>query len=115
MDLFTLYLITILDGLNGIFRVGLFVGLAAVPTIVLTDLVINERVPNYFKRYLRTYVVSMVVVGLLSAVTPTTNQAFMIMGGYYVTNIDDIEKLPPNVIKAANGFIENYLNEEEDE
>lgn len=50
---------------------------------------------------------------VLQAVIPSERGLMMMVGGYFVTNIDGIEKLPPNVVGAASEFLERYIDEEE--
>ncbi len=52
------------------------------------------------------------VIALLSALVPTKDDAMKIVGGYYITNIENIDNLPPNIVKAVNKFIEEYLEDE---
>lgn len=45
---------------------------------------------------------------LLALATPTANHLYTIVGGYYITNIEDMKDLPPNVVKAANKFLKDF-------
>lgn len=42
---------------------------------------------------------------------PKASQMNMIVGGYYVTNLENIDKLPPNILKAANKYLEKINGE----
>lgn len=45
------------------------------------------------------------VMMFINSLTPNDNQVYKMAGAYFVTNIDGIAQLPPNLIKAANDFI----------
>ena len=49
---------------------------------------------------------------LAFAFVPTKEEMTYIVGGYFVTNVEDIEKLPPNLVKSANKFLEDYTTQE---
>ena len=42
---------------------------------------------------------------------PSEKAMKYIIGGYLVTNIEHIDELPPNLVKAANRFLEEYTEE----
>lgn len=52
-------------------------------------------------------IVLMIVAGLI----PSERQMYAIIGGYYVSNIDGVDKLPKNTVKAMNKFLEKYSEE----
>lgn len=43
---------------------------------------------------------------LANSILPTEKQLYVIAGGYVATNTKDIAKLPDNVVKAANAWLE---------
>jgi len=49
-----------------------------------------------------------ILIGMLSTLIPTDKQMMYMIGGYVVTNVQGIEKLPNNVIGAANKFLEDF-------
>lgn len=51
-----------------------------------------------------------VFVLLVAALIPSKQDLYFIVGGSYVTNIEGIDKLPPNIIKATNVFLESLGN-----
>lgn len=112
MSLFSLYLLTILDGLKGaaeFFMVfGLFVGFMMMGGAIIAKTSEEEDMFTlaylWAKRLLLTGFIGMI----LFTATPTTKQAMLIAGGYYVTNIEDIEKLPEHTVKAVNAFLQEY-------
>lgn len=44
----------------------------------------------------------------ISIFTPSAETMRWMIGGYIVTNIEGIEKLPPNLVNMANRFLEEY-------
>jgi hypothetical protein len=54
-----------------------------------------------------------IVFALISSALPSERQLKYILGGYVVTNIVGLNELPPNIIKAANKFLEDYAVDEE--
>lgn len=51
---------------------------------------------------------------LLSFALPSTNDWKLIVGGYYVTNIQGIEQLPPDIVLAAHKFLKEYGDTEKE-
>lgn len=45
---------------------------------------------------------------VLKTLLPNEDQLKWIVGGYFATNIEGVEQLPPNVIRAANKFLEDF-------
>jgi hypothetical protein len=41
---------------------------------------------------------------------PSEKALYKIIGAYAVTNIEGVEKLPPNIVKAANNFLEGLID-----
>ncbi len=39
---------------------------------------------------------------------PSKSGLYTIVGGYYATNLEGAKDLPPNILKAANKFLEQY-------
>lgn len=68
---------------------------------------------NEFPKRALRWIWAPLLTGILSAVTPTTPQLWTMVGGYTATNIEGVEKLPPNLVKAVNRFLEK-LGQPED-
>lgn len=66
-----------------------------------------------FLKFLIPLYVIVCVVALLSSLVPTKSDIIKIVGGYYITNIENLDKLPPNAVKAANKFLDDYFKSEE--
>lgn len=53
-------------------------------------------------------IAGLISCGILVTVIPTEKQIMMIAGSYFVSNIDGIEKVPPNLVKALNKMAEDF-------
>ncbi len=103
MSLFTLYLITILPEIGAtlsILGILFFIVFAS-----LTFIVFLEGVDEYKKRVLKFLKISFFVL-FIGVLIPTSDSMKYIIGGYVITNIEGIEKLPKNLIKYANTILE---------
>lgn len=47
--------------------------------------------------------------------TPSNKDIAIILGGYWVSNSEEVKKLPVNVVKTVNDFLEKYQDDEEKE
>lgn len=45
---------------------------------------------------------------LVSVFIPSSDALKSMTAGYFVTNIENIESLPPNIVEAANKFLADY-------
>jgi hypothetical protein len=115
MSILTLYLLSILDS---VIIACLFGALACVLISIISGVLSKETYDkagqNYHLCNMKKFATYAVILIILSALTPSTKQAYMIAGGYFVTNIEDIEKLPEDTVKAARKFLETYVEEELD-
>jgi len=64
------------------------------------------------KKIISNTLKTMIPVLILVSFIPTQKMMMYMIGGYAVTNIEGIEKLPKNVIGAANKFLEDFNIEE---
>lgn len=51
----------------------------------------------------------------VAVLTPTPKELAMILGGYYISNSEEVKKLPSNVVKTMNDFLEKYQDKTEKE
>lgn len=51
--------------------------------------------------------ISAIILFLIEIPLPNDKQLYTLAGAYVVTNTKDINKLPNNVVKAANAWLEN--------
>ena len=123
MSLLTLYLISTLPRLGdfiGGFSILLFV-IAAGGLIVAAfeDGAVYGTPDHNWKKLWLTHmkkwgIATCVSISLISTLIPSEKQLYFIAGGYAATNIAGIDKLPGNVVKAANDWLEGINKESED-
>ena len=126
MELWQLWLLFVVPEIAGFINI-LSVALVFVGTFVLIFFNILLRIEQakthpdkqdvcttkaFLKFMIRLYI-GLCVLATLSSLVPTKDDAIKIVGGYYITNIENIDNLPPNAVKAANKFIEEYLEDNE--
>jgi len=105
MDLSTLYWILILPNLG---KASLII-MACLVIIVcsvsfVSYLESNTKGLNFSKGLIK-YIIFFMLIGIF---IPSNKQMMYLMGGYAVTNIEGIEKLPKNVMGAANKFLKDF-------
>ena len=66
-----------------------------------------------FGQRLSTLVAVFIAVLALQTAIPSPRQMYMLIGGYAATNIEGVEQLPANVVRAANAFLERVAEEAE--
>lgn len=117
MSLLTIYLLTRLSYLSDIFEglIPLCIAGATVATFfwfMSSDLCDDESpVTKLCAKCMKGCLLVLPIATILHALTPTTKEAFMIIGGYALVNNEEVQKLPANVLGAANGFLEEYIQE----
>lgn len=122
MNIWLLWLlIVVIPGINGLLNtinIAIFV-IACIVLLCAGLLIMFDSISNTddlikkikkFKYAAVIWFISCVFVGLL----PDKEQITYLVGGYFVTNIEDINKLPPNLIKSANQFLENYISDDKE-
>lgn len=117
MSLFTLYLITtILPNIDEMFTIAFvvsiliagFVAIGCALTFIADDKPQNKVCAKVLKKIMWV----LIPLALINVFLPSSQQIYTIMGGSIVTNIEGIEKLPPNLINAANDFLESVQRKE---
>lgn len=114
MSLLTLWLLfVVLPGLR-----GLTPGLFACSTIligiyggwfIISLVEGSPHKPPVFLRNLGVFL--LILASIISVTTPDKKSIMIIAGAYSVTNVEGIEKLPPNIVRAANDYLESLTNE----
>ena len=125
MSIWLLWVLEILPDLGKLFTALGLIGTFISSLALLYCFVLMSTEGNYFSgerkfakkvfpavKKLFTVLVVSLVVGTCS---PSSEGIYRIMGGYFVTNIEGIEKLPENVVGAANKFLEEFNEEKEEE
>ena len=121
MDLSTLYWVLILPNI-GNFLVGagvisvIFCGAWVLVHAVSIDTTYNDEPKKEKLRESRNKVMKFIaapaLLFLIATFIPTSKQMMYLIGGYAATNVENIEKLPKNVVNAANKFLESYTDTE---
>lgn len=110
MELFDLYLISILPSFREFFSLLAF--LCLVCTVIGGIMCCMAVVDGYrVKKCVLIVPLLGLFFGILSALTPSEKQLYFIAGGYAATNVEGIEKLPSNLTKAANTWLERLAEE----
>lgn len=113
MSLITLYLISMLPNLQ-----SLFVSAAAILSIVAAVSVVLAMVEDgwidspargwrklWANQMKKWGAAAIILCALIAALIPSEKQLYFIAGGYAATNIAGIDKLPENLVKAANDWL----------
>lgn len=109
MSLFTLYLISILPSLSNLTSV---IGtLSIIAFGVLTVMVLflageGDDVPAGITKARNLALKIALPCLIIATLIPGEKQLYMIAGGYVATNTAGVEKLPDNLVKAANNWLE---------
>ena len=116
MELSTLYWVLILP------NVGAFIGIVCgtILFIGLTSSFVSwvsayrdaekkEILSNIRWVVPRIFIPCLVLLAL-SVFIPSSKQMVYMIGGYAATNVEGVERLPKNVVSAANRFLEQYTN-----
>lgn len=123
MDLFTAYLLVMAPSV-GTWLQGISAAMIAIPCIVIVMLFVaacsfiaEKRAiwDNAPKKLLTSILVVGFVLNGVSAMIPKEKQMMMLAGTYFVSNIEGIDKLPPNIIKSINSALENYSSTDKKE
>ena len=116
MSVFLLWLILVVVPnvavLFAVLLTALCIGGALGGLFILVEQVHEDECWPTVKKWLVVYgfVTCLVTVG--TVMTPTKSQMVYLVGGYFVTNVDGIKKMPPNIVKSANKFLEEHAGDE---
>ena len=118
MELSTLYWILILPNLgsviSGLAWVGLIVFvIGSGVAFMIFDMDRENEKKKGILLAMKKFIPAFVAAILITDFIPTEKQMMYMIGGYAVTNVENIEKLPKNVVNAANKFLEQYSDKEE--
>ena len=61
----------------------------------------------------RNLIIYSIITAFISSFIPSEKSVYKIIGAYAVTNIEGIEKLPPNLVKAANNFLKGLIENDD--
>lgn len=83
---------------------------AIISSTILSIMCITNESPAPLK-HCKWVLPLLLLISVLSIIIPTEKQMYTLAGGYYVANIEGIDKLPKNVVGAVNKFIETYTED----
>lgn len=109
MSMFELWLFFVaLPALSGVMTV--LTGLGGVATMIWTlfNAIAEERIAPHLGKC----VAAVLACGLLAGAIPNAKQMAYLTGGYIATNTENVDKLPQNLVDAANKFLESYSEKE---
>lgn len=107
MELWQLYALMVLPDVAATICI-----LAAVAIIVIlfSSLLLAREIDEWrvFMKKIKGWIITLGCVFFLALFIPGPKTTMLIVGGYAATNIEGVEKLPPNMVKAANKFLEQF-------
>ena len=111
MTIMQLYLLTRLFEMKDTFLA--LIGPMAVLSVIcmVIALVSSTESPNVSKtskKYAKIFVSLLILSIVGNVMAPSQKDAYVILGGYYATNNEEIKKLPENVVAASNAFLKEY-------
>ena len=117
MNLFTLYLIfTVLPNLNtASITLCVLSGIALIIFMVCYVFSTGDDNANDLalcKKIIPKLLILFVPVFILTVLIPSGKQLAYLVSGYVITNTEDIDKLPKNLVDAANKYLEDYKAED---
>jgi len=65
----------------------------------------------FFEKF-KSILIGLLLFGLVGNFVPNEKQIALIIGGAIATNTEGMEKLPENLVKASNSFLERVQQEE---
>lgn len=112
MTLFQLYLFLVVlpNACNVATGLAVFFTVASLVSLLIGALLVAERNINESKQAFKWAKISGIIAFIIVLCTvpfPTKDQLEYLAGGYVVTNTKDISKLPDNIVKAANSYLEH--------
>lgn len=91
------------------YRSRCFIILTIITILIFDSYDLDRREPWCF--WLKILIPAAILSMLIGAAIPNERQMYVIIGGYAATNIEGINKLPANLVGAANAYLER-LNKE---
>lgn len=116
MELWQLWLLSTLDGWNSLFKGATVIfGMGSLFITFGYLIICNSNADHPIriacKRLMFFFIPLFFIAAIGTATLPSSKQAWMIVGAYVATNIEGIDKLPKNTVKALNQFLEQYTED----
>ena len=118
MTIWQLYFLTrmeklqdLLCGVAAIFLILTACGAIGILISMVEDAEKETKAAVY--RWVKIGIAGSSIFGLLTIAIPSNQDLAIILGGHFVTNQEEIKKLPANVAKTLNDFLERYQEKEE--
>jgi hypothetical protein len=109
MDFWTLYLLTIIPSVQDFatfMAFFSFVGFGFASILKYTDMVMDENILPRLNRVTKWCLPILFISATISLLLPNATGLATLVGGYYVTNIEGIADVSPNVVEMLNRMIE---------
>lgn len=118
MTTWQLYLLTRLESFNTLFQVVMIISaISSVMVLFIAFIAKTEEqldVP-LFKKVLFTCLSVTVISSVIFTSIPTNKDLAIIFAGRYLTNSDEMKKLPDNAARVINNFLDQYKISEKDD
>jgi hypothetical protein len=104
-------LFVLLPGLAAAFTVITVVGLLTYIIIIfiasMCGDIKHDNFTYYYKAIVKPWLIGLLILcGIAATVLPSQKDMLLLVGGYAVTNNKELTKLPDNVLRAANTYLE---------
>ena len=120
MSLWMLYIIIVLvpsisSAATGILIAGFIIGVIAISIGPVVFMEMENEFVATAKTFIKPYIYIMGISAIICVVAPDREDMAYMVGGYFVTNVEQVEKLPDNLVNAANRYLEDYGNKDSDQ
>ena len=92
---------------------GVGYGLVLLVLVMVDDLHDSDRFSKAIKAKTKVIIV-VIIFSIIGGITPSQKDMFLLVGGYAATNSKELAKLPDNVLKAANNYLDKIANQKEE-
>lgn len=108
MSILTLYfLLTLLPNMD--MAIDISIGILVVAAVVFAicySVEFDDKSKEPYLKFLKNMITALIYLIILGVFVPGKEQIVTMVGGYAVTNDQEMKKLPDNILKAANTYLE---------
>ena len=116
MSLFTIYLLTRISSFSLLFIIlGIVCVVATIVCLVAQIDESKEEVVVRWQRRARLAAASALTFAILTTLLPGRSALAVIFAGHWATNSEEASKLPANVVKTMNKFMEEYNKDDSEQ